>query len=313
MSVLSVNFISKFILRIAVVITVFGKIVLELNILKSYTLENFVYLSSSLLLLKMLSNLPAFVSNAKCRLKLGKTFREKILSLVPKKVIAVFTLEKAYQRGFLCWLLRKRRSDRSKGRIFSHHSKTTYFKFFKVILLGMIIEIPMSAIIIWMLSDKFQSNLVLNFATVISGCYGIVWLIADRHLLQSSYHTISCESLILRVGVRFFANIPIKSIEEIGEIEYSEGFRKSYSDWIVRRGFARMCIVVGTPIDRPNIFVKIINRETIDVELLKIKKEGVELVLFYADQPKKIIDFVVNKINLSGDVRTSEDLAGEEL
>jgi|CXWL01.1.fsa_nt_gi hypothetical protein len=170
--------------------------------------------------------------------------------------------------GFLSWFLPS--SERSKS--YSYHKANGY----EVLVYVMGVLILVETVVLHLIISRWSPSGAL-IVTVLS-LYGLLFLAADLRAAKSLPIIVDGSNLILRVGLRWRATIPLSSIEQAraGELPtpYDDKFARlgltaSHNVTLVLDGvyaatglygFSKSFSVIGLSLDSPEEFVSDINR-----------------------------------------------------
>lgn len=250
-----------------------------------------------LLLIQLSSVVPPMMRRYYKNRQDGLTFIKQVQALVPEKLVALFRLECSQQRAFLCWILRKKfLANEMSGETFSYHLRSQYQTFLAILIILCLTDLPISTLLISFVLDDPLLKMSFHVSLVVTTLYTIVWLIADRYAVNSTCHIVGKNSLCLRVGGRFDAEIPWSACEQVRPILQNKELRESRSAWLLKQGFVAAETIFCTPFDQPNVALIIRDPDSVYVEKYKLKRNEAKCILVYVDEPGKFIHSVHRNI-----------------
>ena len=153
-----------------------------------------------------------------------------------------------------------------------------------LIPLSMLIELPITYLIIRNLVHSPSVLLFIDLITAISMTYMVVFLRADFHAIRNTAHFLDEIKLSLCLGFRLSGTVDLNNITSIKP--FNKEAYKSVKD--------RIKI---SPFDQPNVLIACQDK-TIYIKKTLGGIKNVSLVALYVDQPQKLMEKYNNLMNL---------------
>jgi len=262
----------------------------------------------TIVVIQLLSELPSTLRLYSRNRREGITLTKQLCALFPKSLVALFRLECGQQRAFLSWILRKRIIIKAiDGEIFLYNQKSQYGTFLTILCLLCMTDIPVSTLMLSLAVDDSLVRIYLHVFVIVTTLYTVTWLIADRHAVSSTYHIAGTNSLHLRVGERFYAQIPWIACERALPLVQNKELKDSKNDWLRKQGFSAAETIFCTPYDQPNVALFITESNSTYIEKYKFERTKVRYILVYVDEPSKFIHSIHRHIqNLKSEYLLSQ-------
>lgn len=262
-------------------------------------------LASAVLILKLCLDIPKNARQYIQARREGASLMQALLHLVPQEVIGMFRLERATQRAFILFLCRKNiDSNTIPGVKFGFYQTSQYATIFIIVMICCATEVPLSYLLMGALVKDPAAAQYTHWALLATVFYSIILLLGDRYLLKSSHHLVGSDEIHLRVGARFFAQIPKAAVKQAALINSTKELSEAKSKWLQRNGFDPEETVIGTPIDTPNVALIIEHSASVKIEKYCVPRHGVRNVLIYVDDPAAFIQSIgksaVSNMGVSG-------------
>ena len=254
----------------------------------------------TILVIQLTSELPSIIRKYSKNRRDGVTFAKQLWALVPEKLIALFHLECGQQRAFLSWIRREKiTANEIDGEIFLYHQKSQYPTFLTILFILSLTDLPVSTLMIGLAVDDSSIRMYLHIFLIVTTLYTLIWLVADRHAVRSTFHIAGKNSLHLRVGERFDAKIPWIACDHAVAVPQNKELKDSRSAWLRKQGFSVAETILCTPFDQPNVALVVNETNSTYIEKYKIKRTKVKYILVYVDEPRKFINSIHQHIHIS--------------
>lgn len=224
------------------------------------------------------------------------SFSDKILSVLPKNLVGLVRLEIAHQKGFINWLIRKKIDTHLEGKTFGHWKTSQYPTVFIILCLAVVIDISITSLMVESILKNHPHKEIIHCTVLFSTLYFLAWIIADRHLVKNTFQVINSNALHLTVGARFNATLPWGSVTDASILAQSKELNETRNMWLRRNSFNPSSTVIATPMDQPNVVLKLKNQHLVLIEKFKIEKNNVDTIMIYVDDPYIFLNEINNNI-----------------
>lgn len=171
----------------------------------------------------------------------------------------------------------------------AYHESVSYLKngmytsLLPIFIVATLGDIPFSLLLVHTFGIDGKTNLIIHVITISATLFTISSLIGDKRLLGGGVHQIKDGMLLLRLGVRVKANIPLTQIHSAELIDQKK-LPLLYTDLNTLR---------VTPFDKVNLTLHLESRES-DQQNMWFEEWGsrrikIKMVHLYVDTPEKLI------------------------
>lgn len=236
----------------------------------------------AIVLLKLISDLPAGYGRAHKLLKNKGRWSDAFIAFLPLEIGALIKLDRSLANGFYGWVRRVEiPPPKHTGDKISFWKESQYQTIFVIILIACLADIPITALIAGAVQhDAERRNLIHLFILAVT-CYALVWILGDRWLVKASYHVLTDKYFHLSVGSRYSADIPLSRIFSAKVLsETPEEWRKKFG--VDQRDISVVCPISA---DRPNLLLELSDGPEIPIEKFKLMTSAPRYLLVFVDQP----------------------------
>ena len=171
--------------------------------------------------------------------------------------------------AFLGWMLKP---DTTKGTLFTYHKTTQYTVLFWVIFVSTVIATPVFHFLL------MQWHEVIAWGVTGVTIYGLIWLYGDYSVIKRKPIVLLEERLLIRIGIRWRADIDVSNIESI-ETSVAEEVEEEYTNMSILANEKNTFMTLYEPIEVEGIF--------------GITKSTSKIAL-YVDEQNKLIEKLLN-------------------
>ncbi len=261
--------------------------ILARGISKTYALPYLAHsLASLVLLLRYLLDWPQMRRQFQQRDAKGKSTTNWRV-FIPPFLMAWLNYNLAAWRSYatMCGLKPKFKPGESDGLAlasFAYLERGQYQTVFLIILIGLFVEIPFSALMIQLIgltnTVSKQAHWLLLFLTG----YSLFLLIADRHQLRQTQHHLFNDHLRLRIAQRFAADLPLHAIAKVAV------FKQDKRLWCAQHKISMFDCQQVSPADAPTILLEL-KPADLQMQSFKLWQPVPRYLFIYVDQAN---DFV---------------------
>jgi hypothetical protein len=206
-----------------------------------------------------------------------------LAAAVPPEMIGVLRLERTLWRGFVCWLRRSPAPAAPDGLQLGFLELGSYRTVVAIVLLLACVELPVDGMIASLLIKGEGARRAIHIGFLLAGVYSIVLVLGDRWLVCARGHVLAGDLLDLRAGTRAAARVPLAAIDGW------ELLREPRAQWCRRHGVSLGQTAVVSPVDRPNLVLRL--KPGADVCCMHWQRErgGVSCIFVYLDRPETLL------------------------
>jgi hypothetical protein len=148
------------------------------------------------------------------------------------------------------------------------------------------VDIPFSALMVGLIGHDHTQNARIHIIIITITIYAIICVLGDRWSIKDGYHVLGIKFLYLRLGERFSADIALSEVLTVEIIE--EPVRL----WCARNKKTFVDKLIITPIDAPNVLLRLKPDTEIIGESYKAPRQIPEYVFLYLDNPRDFLSRV---------------------
>nr|WP_315481523.1 hypothetical protein [uncultured Undibacterium sp.] len=183
-----------------------------------------------------------------------------------------------------CWRNSSITLETTKTNEFTYLKNGMYSSLFAIAVVSCLGEIPFSLLLVNLLKLNPSTSNIIHLVTILAAILTITSLIGDKRLMGKAVHTIENNILVLQLGTRAKAKIPLCAIAQVALFD--------------PRNMPLLGSNIGsikiTPFDRPNIILQL--KPTIDqgnqiyFEEFGSIRPDIRTVYLYVDSPAKLLN-----------------------
>lgn len=236
---------------------------------------------------KELIDTPANWARAKNRYRLSEKFWLASCELFPAEfrgwIRSFVQIQKA------CWRNPGTVQETTNINEFTYLKNGMYSSLFAIAVVSCLGEIPLSLLMVSLFKiDPNMSN-IIHLVTILTAIFTITSLIGDKRLLGKAVHKIENSFLILQLGARAQAKIPLCDIDQVALIDPKQlPFLGS-----------NIGSIKITPFDKPNLMLHLKpvleQHNEIHFEELGSTRQDIRTVYLYVDSPDKLLNALKTK------------------
>ena len=183
------------------------------------------------------------------RWRAAGTWRAKLVALMPRLLLAQSRLDRVHLGACLAWIARRPLASLAPGAQFTLTRRGSYSTLILLGLLSAMLDMPLTTFIASLMTKDPNLKLRLDVIMGTLAVYSLLWLAADRRLMQGSVHVIGDAALTLKIAGRLDASIALAAIGSVDAIgEPVAAWRKRHSVLLQESVSA-----TPSPLDRPNV------------------------------------------------------------
>jgi hypothetical protein len=226
--------------------------------------------------------------------KAGKTF----LAALPPEMLGHFTVA-LENFGAAFRLAMRMPSTRTVNgndflEIYPHSQYGTVFLIFLIICAA---ELPLTFLIIGVLEHNPEKRVLIHSILLALTILVVLWAIGDRQLVKRSSYRIQRGSLLVHIGARFEARIPLDAIEHIRPLTNPKQLSETARRWLERNGLADATSLEATPFDAPNLVLTLRPRPALRIVKNRTPVAAPRYLLLYAGRPAELIHAILVQDN----------------
>lgn len=182
--------------------------------------------------------------------------------------------------GFLSWGARRRPpTDRTEGLRITYLQRSGYGVLIPLAILVLLTDVPVSMLLLPALGVPEVHHVALRAAILFVGLTNLACLLGDRWHISARHHVLTKDKLLLRIGVRFDATIPLSAIQDVRLVGRSERICVA---WSKRE-------LLASPFDRPNVKISLTDSSDVKITSLGCAFNDASSVYLYVDDPESLL------------------------
>lgn len=234
---------------------------------------------------KELIDTPANWARAKNRYRLAKSFWFASYELFPAEFRGWIRTFLQIQRA--CWRNPRVAQETTNTNEFTYLKNGMYSSLFAIVVISCLGEIPFSLLMINLFKIDPSISNIIHLVTILTAILTITSLIGDKRLLGKAVHKIENGYLVLQLGARAQAKIPLCAIDHVALLDPIQlPFLGSNIDSIKI-----------TPFDKPNLILQLKpvleQHSKIDFEELGSTRQDIRTVYLYVDSPTSLLNALI--------------------
>lgn len=247
---------------------------LPFAILNSYA-RAVQYLLGSIVILQLVFFVWAFSAEYKKEKNICSATSFCLKQLLGERLLTLIVAELNLVCAFGRWLgLCSKRESKDQSHLlqFSYTNGNTNSGIVALLILAGVIEFSLTHLVL----EHYRVSRTIQLSMLIIGLWSLVWIIGESQVLQESLHVIDIKRVIIKLGIRSQAQIPMDLITHISVIStFLEGQKKAHD------------AVVVSPGEDPNVVILL--REPVDFTLIFGRKKSAKSIYLYVDDPPKFV------------------------
>jgi hypothetical protein len=237
---------------------------------------------------KELIDTPANWTRAKNSYRSSKNLRLASYELFPTEF-------RGWIRSFLqiqraCWRNPNMVQETTSVTEFTYLKNGMYSSLFAIAVVSCLGEIPFSLLVVNLFKIDPSTMNIIHLVTILTAIFTITSLIGDKRLLGKAVHKIEDGFLVLQLGARAQAKIPLCDIYHVAILDPKQ---------LPLLG-SNIGSIKITPFDKPNLVLQLEpvldQHKQIYFEELGSTRQNIRTVYLYVDAPEKLLNALKKKI-----------------
>jgi hypothetical protein len=225
---------------------------------------------------KEIADFPALWSRAVSEYRSKRRPLHFLASLIAPEHAGWFLTVARLLLGFLIWATGRRHpGDEQEGVRITYLKRSGYGVLVPLALLALFVDVPVSMLLLPALGIPEPLQIFIRSAIFLAGVLTLACLLGDRWHISSGTHSLNSGTLLLRIGVRFQAAIPLHVIQDAVPLAKTE---KIVAQWSSRD-------IVASPFDRPNIKLALTKESGVRVTSWGCDFIEPRCIYVYVDEP----------------------------
>ena len=209
----------------------------------------------------------------------------KFVDFIPAVFIAILKINFCYFKNVISWITRKPlKINQASGISLGYLKKGQYNTFVLIAVIALVVEIPFSGLLIGLIEHDPQIRAQAHVLLLIIALYSLVCIVGDRYSVNTTTHELRSNSLLLKIGDRFFAEINLQEINKIIELKEAQRI------WCAKNKTSFIDTVKVSPFDAANVIIELQVEHQVVIETFKLQRVCPKYLFIYVDEPPQLIE-----------------------